>query len=85
MRMRFTFQVSLMRVSSSRSKRGFLPKVLHLNLDNTCSTNKNHILLHYLCKLVEKGIFKTIHLGFMLVGHTHDHTDQVFSRYDEIR
>lgn len=57
-----------------------MPKVLCLNLDNTGSTNKNHILLHYLCMLVEKKVFHTVNLGFMLVGHTHDHTDQVFSR-----
>ena len=31
--------------------------------------------------LVEKGIFKKLKLGFLLVGHTHDHIDQMSSRF----
>jgi hypothetical protein len=29
--------------------------------------------------LVEMGIFKKVKVGFLLVGHTHDHIDQMFS------
>ncbi|KAL3691155.1 hypothetical protein R1sor_004806 [Riccia sorocarpa] len=31
--------------------------------------------------LVEKKIFKKIKVGFLIVGHTHDHVDQMFSRF----
>ena len=33
--------------------------------------------------LVEKGIFKKIKVNFLLVGHTHDHIDQMFSRFSK--
>ena len=31
--------------------------------------------------LVELGIFKKVKVGFLLVGHTHDHIDQMFSQF----
>ena len=31
--------------------------------------------------LVEMGIFQKVKVGFLLVGHTHDHIDQMFSRF----
>ena len=31
--------------------------------------------------LVELGIFKKVKAGFLLVGHTHDHIDQMFSHF----
>ena len=31
--------------------------------------------------LVELGIFKKVKVGFLLVGHTHDHIDQMFSHF----
>ena len=34
----------------------------------------------YFNMLIEKGIFKKIKIGFLLVGHTHDQIDQMFSR-----
>ena len=33
--------------------------------------------------LVEKGIFKKVKVNFLLVGHTHDHIDQMFSRFSK--
>jgi hypothetical protein len=32
----------------------------------------------YLSMLVEMGIFQKVKFGFLLVGHTHDHIDQMF-------
>jgi hypothetical protein len=31
--------------------------------------------------LVQLGIFQKVKVGFLLVGHTHDHIDQMFSRF----
>ena len=31
--------------------------------------------------LVELGIFKKVKFGFLLIGHTHDHIDQIFSHF----
>jgi len=60
---------------------GPLPPVLYVQLDNTSRENKNKYTMAYLNMLVEKGIFKKIKVGFLLVGHTHDQIDQMFSRF----
>ena len=31
--------------------------------------------------LVEQGVFKKVKVNFLLVGHTHDHIDQMFSTF----
>ena len=38
-------------------------------------------MFSYLNMLVELGIFKKVKVGFLLVGHTHDHIDQMFSHF----
>ena len=48
-----------------------LPKNLLLQLDNYAGENKNCYLFAYLSLLVAKGVLKTVHLGFLMVGHTH--------------
>jgi hypothetical protein len=40
---------------------------------------KNQIVFGYVSMLVEMGIFQKVIVGFLLVGHTHDHIDQMFS------
>ena len=35
----------------------------------------------YLHMLVERGVFKKIKVGFLMVGHTHDQIDQMFSKF----
>jgi len=60
---------------------GPLPSILYLQLDNTSQENKNKYVMAYLNMLVEKGIFEKIKVGFLLVGHTHDQIDQMFSRF----
>ena len=52
-------------------------------LDNCARENKNHYLFAYLSLLVAKGVFKTMHLGFLMVGHTHKDINAKFSRFSE--
>lgn len=60
---------------------GALPDVLYLQMDNTSAQNKNSSVLAYLNMLVDRGIFVKVKVGFLLVGHTHDQIDQIFSRF----
>ncbi|KAL3694143.1 hypothetical protein R1sor_007794 [Riccia sorocarpa] len=60
---------------------GPLPATLYIQLDNTVRENKNGIVFAYLAMLVEKKIFRKIKVGFLIVGHTHDHVDKMFSRF----
>ncbi|KAL3676560.1 hypothetical protein R1sor_026508 [Riccia sorocarpa] len=62
---------------------GILPPTLYLQLDNNVRENKNNILFAYLAMLLEKKVFTKIKLGFLLVGHTHDFVDQMFSRFSQ--
>ncbi|KAL3678770.1 hypothetical protein R1sor_021726 [Riccia sorocarpa] len=62
---------------------GILPPTLYLQLDNTVRENKNNILFAYLAMLLEKKMFTKIKLGSLLVGHTHDFVDQMFSRFSQ--
>ena len=58
-----------------------LPPVLYIQLDNTARENKNSTVFGYLSMLVNQGIFKKVKVNFLLVGHTHDHIDQMFSNF----
>jgi len=58
-----------------------LPEVLYLQLDNTCRENNNQVVFGYLNMLVELRIFQKVKVGFLLVGHIHDHIDQMFSHF----
>ena len=58
-----------------------LPPVLYVQLDNTTRENKNQVFFAYCAMLVELGIFRKVKVGFLLVGHTHDQIDQMFSRF----
>ncbi|KAL3696984.1 hypothetical protein R1sor_011060 [Riccia sorocarpa] len=62
---------------------GILPPTLYLQLDNTVRENKNNILFAYLAMLLEKKVFTKIKLRFLLVGHTHNFVDQMFSRFSQ--
>ena len=55
----------------------------HLQLDNV-TTNKSKLMLIYLSWLVATGVFTKIKLGSLIVGHTHEFIDQLFSRYDHL-
>ena len=58
-----------------------LPPILYLQLDNTSRENKNKFLMAYLHMLVEQEVFKKIKVGFLMVSHTHDEINQIFSRF----
>ncbi|KAL3682469.1 hypothetical protein R1sor_000491 [Riccia sorocarpa] len=62
---------------------GPLPPTMYLQLDNTVRENKNNILFAYLAMLLDRNIFSKIKLGFLLVGHTHDFVDQMFSHFSQ--
>lgn len=52
---------------------------LNIQADNA-GENKNWHILCLLCALVEWRCFKEINLNFLMVGHTHEDIDQLFSR-----
>lgn len=53
---------------------------LNIQADNA-SENKNFYMIVLLCYLVECGCFGEINLNFLMVGHTHEDIDQMFSRF----
>jgi hypothetical protein len=53
---------------------------LLLHLDNAASDNNNHYLLMFLSLLIALGVFITIEVGFLLVGHTHEDIDGTYGR-----
>ena len=76
-----TIHRNINRVQSHRSSKDQrMPTVMHIQLDN-CSTNKSKTLMAYASYLVMTGVFKRIEISFMMVGHTHENIDQLFSRF----
>lgn len=59
---------------------GQLPPHLFLQMDNTNADNKTHSLLAWAASLVQCGLFQTVELSFLPVGHTHADVDQKFSQ-----
>jgi hypothetical protein len=55
-----------------------VPKHAVLQVDNTVSQAKNGIVAMILAWLVTTGIFVTLDLMLLLVGHTHEDIDQFF-------
>ena len=66
-----------------QSWQGVLPLVLYVQLDNTARENKNSTVFGYLSMQVGRGIFKKIKVNFLLVDHTHDNIDQMFSKFSK--
>ena len=66
--------------SARQSEQKCMPEVFYLQLDNV-NTNKSKDLLAYLSLLVKRGVFKKVKINFLLVGHTHENIDQLFSRF----
>jgi hypothetical protein len=60
-------------------RRGDLPRVLILLLDNTCKENKNNTVVKFLSLLVAYKVFDEVWVVFLPVGHTHGIIDQRFS------
>ena len=57
-----------------------LPPHLLLQLDNATSDNNNHYLLIFLSLLIALGVFITVEVGFLLVGHTNEDIDGTYGR-----
>jgi len=55
------------------------PSVLYLQADNCAAENKNVYMLAFLSLLVSLDVFQEVYLSFLLVGHTHEDIDQLFS------
>ncbi|XP_028517987.1 uncharacterized protein LOC114576108 [Exaiptasia diaphana] len=49
-------------------------------MDNCWRENKNQFVLVFLAVLVQLNIFKKVKVNFLMVGHTHEDVDQLFSR-----
>lgn len=56
-----------------------LPQHLVLQVDNTVSQAKNGHVGAFCAYMVAKQLFHTVTLNFLMVGHTHEDVDQVFS------
>lgn len=55
------------------------PSTLYLQADNCAGENKNIYMLTFLSPLISLDMFQEIYLSFLLVGHTHEDIDQLFS------
>ncbi|KAL3678788.1 hypothetical protein R1sor_021744 [Riccia sorocarpa] len=57
-----------------------LPPVLMLQMDNSAKDNKNLHILAFCSELVICGVFETVEVNFLMVGHTHEDVDTLFSK-----
>ena len=67
-------------LKAEERRRGRLPPILNLQLDNCAGSNKNTYLFSYLAWLVERGVFTVVYVSFLPVGHTHYGPDRICSR-----
>lgn len=58
---------------------GSMPHVMYLQLDNCCKDNKNRFTMSAAVNLVYLGIVEETFVGTLLVGHTHEDIDQMFT------
>ena len=56
-----------------------LPRHLVLQVDNTVSQAKNGFVGAFCAYVVAKQMFQTVTMNYLMVGHTHEDIDQVFS------
>ena len=52
-----------------------LPASIHILLDNTCSSNKNQLMMKYWIKVLLLGCCRQVFVRFPLKGHTHNCID----------
>ena len=55
-----------------------MPRTLYIQAENA-SDNKNFAMIGFLAALVQHDYCNEVQLSFLLVGHTHEDTDQFFS------
>ena len=58
---------------------GQLPATLFVQVDNCSRENKNKYFMAFMEMLVARGIFQSVYVSFLPVGHTHEDIDQAFS------
>ncbi|KAL3682625.1 hypothetical protein R1sor_000647 [Riccia sorocarpa] len=57
-----------------------LPPIFMLQMDNSAKDNKNQQVLAFCSELVIRGVFEIVEVNFLLVGHTHEDVDALFSK-----
>ncbi|KAL3700174.1 hypothetical protein R1sor_018196 [Riccia sorocarpa] len=57
-----------------------LPPTFMLQMDNSAKDNKNIHVLAFCSELVIRGVFETVEVNFLMVGHTHEDVDALFSK-----
>jgi hypothetical protein len=55
-----------------------LPTKLFLQMENCVKDSTNHHMLAFLSLLIACNVFEEVQLGFLVVGHTHEHIDGSF-------
>ncbi|KAL3697196.1 hypothetical protein R1sor_011272 [Riccia sorocarpa] len=78
---------SLLRRETTSSESGLLdkpfnklPPTFYIQLDNSGKDNKNWVMMAFFSELVIRGVFKTVFMSFLIVGHTHEDVDAFFSK-----
>eukprot|EP00058_Branchiostoma_floridae_P012161 XP_002597649.1 hypothetical protein BRAFLDRAFT_77449 [Branchiostoma floridae] len=67
-------------VEAAEEREGHLPPVLYIQMDNKAGECKNRWILAYCCALVHLDIVKKVKVSYLMVGHTHEDIDQLFSK-----
>ena len=67
-------------LKAEERRRGGLPPILNVQLDNCRGANKNTYLFAYVSWLVEREVFTVVYVSFLPVGHTHNGPDRISSR-----
>ena len=70
-----TIEVLRRTLNKIEAEKGFLPPILHLQLD-TASDNKSKQFLAFIAYLVENCVFHVVKLSYLIVAHTHEDVDQ---------
>ena len=74
------YKGSLLLLLESPVEVAALPPVLNIQLDSTCSNNKNRYVFSFFSLLVHRGVFRKVYVNFLLIGHTHEDIDAMFGR-----
>ncbi|KAL3683360.1 hypothetical protein R1sor_001382 [Riccia sorocarpa] len=61
-----------------------LPPTFYIQLDNSSKDNKNWVMMAFFSELVIRGVFKTVFMSFLIVGHTHEDVDAFFSKVNKM-
>lgn len=70
---------TLIKLESAYQENGWTwPPKLDLQFDN-CRDNKNKCVVAFCSLLVETDVFSEVNFNFLMIGHTHEDIDQMFS------